>query len=152
MQKIKTGDTITVHYTGTLEDGSEFDTSRERGPLQFTVGAGELIAGFEQAVVGMIEGDEKSVVVGPDLAYGERTDDMLQVIPLDDLPDDIELQIGLQLHAEDEDEEEVIVLTVVEFDDEEVTLDANHLLAGQTLTFDIEVLSIDEDANERSIN
>lgn len=141
MAQAKKGDTVKVHYTGRLEGGEEFDTSRDGDPLEFTLGEQMLIAGFENAVVGMTPGETKSVVIDSEGAYGPWLDELQQVIPRDQLPADAELEVGLQLQAQTEDNES-IVLTITAFDDETVTLDANHPLAGMDLTFDLELVEI----------
>lgn len=137
----KVGDSVQVHYTGRLEDGSEFDSSTGREPLAFTLGQGNLIAGFEQAVVGMAQGETKTVTVPADQAYGARNEDMVQKVERETIPDEIDLRLGLRLQAQGPDGQ-AVALTVVGMDDDYVTLDANHPLAGKDLTFDIEVVAI----------
>lgn len=141
MAQAKKGDTVKVHYTGRLEGGEEFDTSRDGDPLEFTLGEQMLIAGFEDAVVGMAPGETKAVVIDSEDAYGPWLEELQQVIPRDQLPADAELEVGLQLQAQT-DENESIILTITAFDDETVTLDANHPLAGMDLTFDLELVEI----------
>jgi len=143
MAQAKKGDTVKVHYTGRLQDGEEFDTSRDGDPLEFTLGEQQLIAGFEDAVVGMAPGETKAVVIDSENAYGPWLEELQEVIARDQFPGDVELQIGLQLQAQTEDNESV-VLTVTDFNDETVTLDANHPLAGMDLTFDLELVEIVE--------
>lgn len=141
MPEAKTGDKVKVHYTGKLADGTQFDSSVNQEPLEFTLGAEEVIPGFEQAVVGMTPGDSKTTTINPDEAYGLYDDELLLEVERDQFPPDINPEIGqrLQLHQADG---EVFGAVVTDFDDETVTLDANHPLAGQALTFEIELLEI----------
>ncbi|RME11500.1 MAG: peptidylprolyl isomerase [Ardenticatenia bacterium] len=141
MSKVQKGDTVRVHYTGKLDDGTVFDSSEGREPLEFTVGAEQVIPGFEQAVEGMEEGETRSVTIPANEAYGEHREDLVVVIPRNQLPPDIEPEIGMQLQVR-EPTGQSFVVTVTAFDDETVTLDANHPLAGKDLTFDIEVVEI----------
>ncbi|KAA6182994.1 peptidylprolyl isomerase [Thiohalocapsa marina] len=141
MSEAKSGDTVKVHYTGTLADGTQFDSSRGGTPLEFTLGQGNVIAGFEDAVLGMAEGQQKVITIPCDQAYGERNDQMLQTVPRSAIPEDIELAVGLMLHAQGP-AGEVVNFTVAEFDGESVTVDGNHPLAGQDLTFDLELVQI----------
>lgn len=141
MTQAKQGDTVTVHYTGKFEDGTVFDTSRERGPMQFTIGQGRLIPGFEEAVVGMAPGESKSTTVPPEQAYGPHNDQMVQVIDRKQVPPEMQLQVGQQLEVRRPDGQTGIV-TVRELTDSSVTLDANHPLAGRSLVFDIELVAI----------
>ena len=128
------GDTVSVHYRGTLDDGSEFDSSAGRDPLEFTVGAGQVIPGFDNAVVGMAVGDKKEVRLEPEDAYGERTDDRVISVPKEQAPEGLEVGQQVMLGQ--------APATVVEVTDEAVTVDANHPLAGQALTFEIELVGI----------
>jgi len=138
---VKDGDTVKVHYTGTLNDGTVFDTSREREPLEFTLGQGGIIAGFENAVLGMAIGDIKTVTFPPEEAYGEVREDLLLKIPREQFPEEMELQTGQQLQLQSNDGQ-IVIATVLEIADSEVTVDANHPLAGKDLTFEIEVMEI----------
>jgi FKBP-type peptidyl-prolyl cis-trans isomerase 2 len=140
MPQAKQGDTVRVHYTGTLEDGQEFDSSRGLDPLTFTIGAGAVIPGFDDAVTGMAVGDEKRVTIPAADAYGPRRDELTVRIPRTELPPDLELEEGPQLRMEQDDQS--LVVTVRELDDETVTLDANHPLAGESLTFDLRLVEI----------
>jgi peptidylprolyl isomerase len=133
------GDLVKVHYTGTKDDGSEFDSSRNRGPLEFTVGAGQMIAGFDQAVVGMSVGESKTVRMPPEEAYGPYLEELVQVISRDLLPANIE--VGSEVTAEVPGAG-TILFRVKAISDTEVTLDANHRLAGEHLTFEIEMVEI----------
>jgi FKBP-type peptidyl-prolyl cis-trans isomerase 2 len=135
------GDTVKVHYTGRLVDGTEFDSSRGAAPLQVTLGKGETIAGFEDAIVGMAPGEQKSVTIPCNDAYGERNEAMTQTLPRAVIPEDIELEVGLVLSARSP-EGQTVSFTVAAFDDEDVTVDGNHPLAGQDLVFDLELVAV----------
>ena len=141
MSAAKSGDTVQVHYTGTLNDGREFDSSREREPLEFTIDSGQVISGFSEAVTGMSIGDSKTVTIPADQAYGGHNPEMVQVVPRTAIPSDIELQVGLTLSARSP-EGQNLNFKVVEFDDEKVMVDGNHPLAGQDLTFALELVAI----------
>lgn len=135
------GDTVKVHYTGKLEDGSVFDSSLQRDPLEFTIGEGQIIPGFEKAVVGMEAGQNKTVQVESAEAYGPRYEEMVQVVERTQIPDNISLEVGAQLQA-NHPQGGPIILTVTDLSDSEVTLDANHPLAGKDLTFEIELVDL----------
>jgi FKBP-type peptidyl-prolyl cis-trans isomerase 2 len=139
--EIKTGDQVGIHYTGTLEDGSVFDSSEGRDPLEFEVGSGQIIVGLDEALPGMVVGEKKVVQIPCDLAYGPSNPEMKQAVPREGIPDDIPLEIGLTLHMQTPSGQPLPV-TVVEMDEATVTLDANHALAGKDLTFDIEIVKI----------
>ena len=141
MSKVKNDDKVKVHYTGTLEDGTVFDSSREREPLEFTVGGGEMIKGFDAAVVGMAVGDSKKFTIPADDAYGQRRDEMVFDVDRSQLPEGMEPEVGQHLQTEAEGGHPVI-LEIVSVADEKVTLDGNHPLAGKDLNFDIEVMEI----------
>ena len=141
MSKVKEGDTVKVHYTGTLTDGTVFDTSAEREPLEFTLGQGQLIPGFEKAVVGMDVGDSTEVEISSDDAYGESREDLVISVPKDQLPDDVEPQVGMQLQVNQQDGQPIPV-RITDVGEENLTLDANHPLAGQDLKFEIELVEI----------
>lgn len=141
MVQAKKGDTVKVHYTGTLEDGTMFDTSAEREPLKFTVGGGEVIAGFDTAVIDMSIGDKKVTVIPAEEAYGEHSKDLVTDVDRERFPADMELEIGQQLQVGLQDGNQAVVM-VVDLSDTSVTLDANHPLAGQQLTFEIELVAI----------
>lgn len=143
MSKVKDGDTVKVHYTGTLtEDGTEFDSSEGREPLEFTLGEGQLIPGFEQAVIGLEEGDETTVDIESGDAYGQRREDLELEVAKSDLPDNIEPKVGMQLQMQQQENGQAIPVQITAVEDELVKLDANHPLAGKDLTFDIELLEI----------
>ncbi|MCL4166869.1 UNVERIFIED_CONTAM: hypothetical protein GTU68_055668 [Idotea baltica] len=131
----KDGDTVSVHYTGTLDDGSQFDSSAGRDPLQFTVGSGQVISGFDEAVRGLSIGESKKARMEAADAYGEHRADMIITVPADQAPEG--LNVGDQVSAGGQP------ATVVEISDDGVTIDANHQLAGQALTFDVELVSFD---------
>lgn len=139
--KVKQGDTVRVHYTGKLSDGRVFDTSDERDPLEFTLGEGNIIPGFEKTVEGMEVGEEKTEEIPCDQAYGQHHDDLVFEIDRNQIPDDIKLEVGLQLQMSRADGKTVPV-TIAGVDDETVKLDANHPLAGQDLTFTIRLEEI----------
>ena len=141
MSAAKAGDKVRIHYTGTLNDGSTFDSSAGRDPLEFTVGSGQVIPGFDTAVTGMAVGEKKTVTIPADQAYGQPDPRAVQVIPRDNIPVDIPLEVGLQLQASGPDGQ-VMVVTVKEITETEVTLDANHRLAGEDLTFALELVEI----------
>lgn len=138
----KIGDTVKVHYTGTLDNGTVFDSSYDRGePLEFTIGKGELLPDFEEAVTGMKVGQSKAVNIPVEDAYGPYREELVVVEDRDDFSPDLELEIGLQLQVQTQDGQ-IITFTVVDFSDSTVTLDYNHSLAGEDLTFEIELVEI----------
>ncbi|NOD46735.1 MULTISPECIES: peptidylprolyl isomerase [unclassified Ruegeria] len=141
MTEIKQGDTVRIHYTGTLLDGQTFDSSEGRDPLEFVVGSGQIIPGLDSAMPGLSLGDKKRVEIACVDAYGPINPAMRQEIPREGIPDDIPLEPGTQLQMQAPDGQAVPV-TVVGADEATVTLDANHPLAGQDLVFEIEVVSI----------
>lgn len=141
MAQVKQGDSVKIHYTGRLDDGTVFDSSRERDPLEFTVGAGMVIPGFDEAVVGMEVGDEKTAEIPSDEAYGPHREDLLLSVSPERFPDDLDPEVGQQLQMQTGDGQ-TFVASVAEVGDEAVVLDANHPLAGKDLTFDIELVSI----------
>ena len=136
------GSTVKVHYAGTLKsDGSQFDSSEGREPLEFKLGEGMVIAGFEKAVIGKSVGDKVSVEISPEEGYGTPNDQLVFQVRKEQLPPNVELEAGIMLEIRTEDGQPAYV-RVTEFDDEMVTLDGNHPLAGQTLCFDIEVVEV----------
>jgi peptidylprolyl isomerase len=141
MAQAKTGDTVHVNYTGKLADGTIFDTSRDRHPVQFTIGKGQLIAGFEQAVIGMNKGESKTIVIPADQAYGPRLEENVVAVDRKNLPAGLNAEVGQRLEITQTDDKTVLV-TVVEVSEASMTLDANHPLAGKDLTFDIELVGI----------
>jgi len=141
MSQAKTGDTVRIHYKGTLQDGTEFDSSRGKEPLEFSLGSGQVISGFDAAVEGMSVGEAKSVTIEPDDAYGPRHEQLVQEVPKSALPDDLEAKVGMQLQSQSPDGR-VTTLVVADVRENSITVDANHPLAGQALTFDIELVAI----------
>ena len=135
------GDTVHVHYTGTLRDGTEFDSSRGHEPLAFTLGAGQVVPGFESAVLGMSRGESKTVTIRADEAYGVQRPELMLRVPRAQVPPQIDLEVGQQLQLGRGDE--AVVVTVRELGDDEVVLDGNHPLAGEDLTFALELVRID---------
>ena len=145
MTTAKKGDTVRIHYTGTLTDGTVFDSSVEREPLEFELGSGMVIAGFDAGVTGMAVGEKKRFNIPCDQAYGPRNEQAVQKVPRSDIPDSIPLEVGLQLQMTAPNGQPAIV-TVAELTDAEVTLDANHALAGKDLIFDLELVEIGDTA------
>ena len=139
--RAETGDTVKVHYTGTLEDGTVFDTSVGGEPLAFTLGQGLVIPGFEEAVTGLKVGESKTVDIPAEQAYGEYRDDLILVVPREQLPEGLEVEVGQQLQVSQADGS-YIVVTITEVSETTITVDANHRLAGQNLTFEIELVEI----------
>jgi len=135
------GNTVKVHYTGTLDDGSVFDTSVGREPLEFTLGLGQMIAGFENAVRGMQVGQSKTVIIPADEAYGQYRDDLVLVVERSQLPQDREPEVGQQLYMQ-QPNGSTITVVITELTETTATLDANHRLAGKDLTFEIELIDI----------
>jgi len=141
MSDAKTGDTVRIHYTGTLSDGSTFDTSSGRDPLEFTVGSGQIIPGLDRAIAGMTVGDRKTVTVPAVEAYGDHNPEGVQAVPRAQVPDHIPLDPGTQLQVQTGDGR-TLPVTVTEVTPEAVVLDANHPLAGKDLTFEVELVEI----------
>lgn len=141
MTQAKNNDSVKVHYTGKLKDGTVFDSSKDRSPLQFQLGQGQIIPGFEQAVVGMNPGETKTVNIPSNQAYGPRLEELIQEVPRQQLPTDMEFQVGQRLQLGQEKEQPMIV-EVTDVTEASITLDANHPLAGKELLFDIELLEI----------
>jgi peptidylprolyl isomerase len=138
-ETIKAGDTISVNYTGRFEDGQVFDSSEGREPLKFTVGAGQLIKGFDDAVTGLKLGDKTTVTIAPADGYGEHREDLIVDIPKANVPENMNVEIGKRFNLRDQSGRPVPAV-VIEITDEAVRLDANHAMAGKTLVFDIEVV------------
>ena len=137
----KDGNTVKVHYTGTLEDGTIFDTSVGREPLEFTLGEGQLILGFEEAVKGMEVGQSKTVTIPPERAYGPHLDNLVLVIEREQLPENLDPEVGQQLQMQQTDGRTAVVI-VTDVSEDTITVDANHPLAGKDLTFEIELVEI----------
>jgi peptidylprolyl isomerase len=141
MQQAKSGDTVKVHYSGRLTDGTTFDSSSGRDPLEFKVGNGDVIRGFDEGVTGMSVGDKNTVHIPADDAYGQKEDDRIIKFPRANFPPDMNPEVGMQLNMTNGGGQ-VIPVTIVDMDTDDVTLDANHPLAGQDLIFDIELVDI----------
>jgi peptidylprolyl isomerase len=137
----KQGDTVKVHYTGRLDDGTVFDTSSDRDPLEFTIGTGAIIPGFEQAVIGMAPGESKTETIPTDQAYGPYVEEMVLTVDRQQMPMEVEPEIGQQLQLQ-HPTGEVIPVVITEVSPSTVTLDANHPLAGESLIFDIKLVEI----------
>ena len=141
MKQAKNGDTVKVHYTGKLGNGKIFDSSAKRDPLQFKVGDGQIIPGFEQAVVGMNPGESKTIKLPADKAYGPYREEMILVVDQNQFPKNLKLEVGQQLQIPQKDGRKTLV-TVTNISESSVTLDANHPLAGKDLSFDIQLIEI----------
>lgn len=141
MAQAKDGSRVKLHYTGTLHDGTQFDSSKGREPLEFEVGAGQVIAGFDAAVRGLSEGDTKTFKVASADGYGEYRDDLVGQIPHSHLPDDVKVEVGQQLQMTQKDGQQFVV-NVTDVGEETITVDANHPLAGKDLIFEIEVVEV----------
>lgn len=141
MAAAKKGDNVKIHYKGTLQDGTVFDSSEGRDPLGFTLGSGQVIPGFDEAVMGMSEGEAKNVIIPVDKAYGPRNDELVIPVPLNQVPADLKPEVGQQLQMGGPNGQPVQV-SVVDITDEHIMLDANPPLAGQDLIFDLELVAI----------
>jgi peptidylprolyl isomerase len=137
----KNGDNVKVHYTGKLLSGEQFDSSAGREPLEFTVGAGQMIKGFDLAIPGMVVGDKKTINIAPEDAYGPRSEEAIIEFPKESVPVEMQLEPGMPLTLSNQQGQPVPVI-VVEVKDDIIILDANHFLAGQELIFDIELVEI----------
>jgi len=142
MTQAKAGDTIRIHYTGSLKSGEVFDSSDGRDPLEFTLGSGMIIKGLDDAIYGMIAGEKKVAEIACEDAYGPVNPAARQAVPRSEFPDDIPAEIGTQLQMQSP-EGQVIPVKIVDVSETEITLDANHMLAGQDLVFDFEITGID---------
>ncbi len=141
MTTAKKGDKVKVHYTGKLTSGDQFDSSAGRSPLEFTVGAGQMIPGFDAAIPGMNIGEKKTITISPEDAYGEKKEEAIIEFPKENIPADMKLEPGLKLQLRNEAGQPFPVV-VADIKDEVVVLDANHELAGKKLIFDIELVEI----------
>jgi peptidylprolyl isomerase len=137
----KEGDVVRVHYTGRLTDGTQFDSSVGREPLEFTVGAGQMIKGFDTGVRGMAVGEKKTIEIAPQDAYGERDDEAIIEFPASNIPEDMTLEPGMQLTLRNQFGQPIPVV-VLEVKEEIVVMDANHMLAGKDLVFEVELVEI----------
>jgi len=143
---IQSGDTISVHYTGKLENGEVFDSSEGGDPLKFTVGTGQLIKGFDTAVTGMKVGEKVTANIPPDEGYGQHSDEYIIEMPKAGIPEDMEIEKGLQIHLQDQNGQPVPGI-IHEILDEVVKVDVNHPLSGKTLVFDIEIVEVGLEAD-----
>lgn len=141
MVQAKQGDIVQVHYVGKLDDGFIFDSSIEKEPLQFTIGEGYVLEGFEQAVVGMTSGENKVIQIVADKAYGPYREDLVMTVGRDQFPNDTLPEIGHQIRI-GQNKNDYVIATIVDVNDEQVTMDANHPLAGRDLTFEVQLVSI----------
>ncbi|MCD4812465.1 peptidylprolyl isomerase [bacterium] len=141
MTQAKNGDKVKVHYTGKLEDKTIFDSSQDREPLEFQIGSGQVIKGFDQAVQGMAVDENKTVTIPPDEAYGILQEKMIFDVPKEKLPKDLKPEVGMQLSMQGNDGRSLPV-TVVTIGETSIKLDANHPLAGKTLIFDLKMVAI----------
>lgn len=139
--QVKSGDVVRVHYTGTLADGSQFDSSVGRAPLEFTVGAGQMIAGFDAGVVGMAVGEKKTLLIDPDHGYGQKDPSAIIEFPSSNIPEGMTVEVGMKLNLQNQHGQPVPV-EVIEVKEDMIIMDANHFLAGKDLTFDIEIVEI----------
>lgn len=140
-QTAEKGDTVAVHYTGKLDDGEVFDSSRERDPLEFEVGSGQVIPGFDRAVEGLEVGESREFRIEPDEGYGEPREDLVVDVERSQFPDESKPQVGQQVQVQVAPGQNRVA-TITEIEDESVTLDLNHPLAGKPLTFDVELVEI----------
>ncbi len=143
MKQVKEGDVVKVHYTGKLVNGEQFDSSVGREPLEFTVGAGQMIKGFDDAMPGMNVGEKKTINIAPEDGYGPRSEEAIIEFPKENVPADMKLEPGMPITLSNQDGQPVPVI-VVEIKDDVIMLDANHFLAGEELIFDIELVEIAE--------
>ncbi len=138
--KIEDGKTVAIHYEGTLKDGSVFDSSKGKEPFEFVFGSGSIIPGLEKGLAGLQEGDKKKITVEAKDAYGERNPEAVQKVEKNQLPEDIKPEVGMQLMAQTQTGQ--IPVTITEVEEEYITVDFNPPLAGEDLTFDVEVISV----------
>lgn len=139
--QVKKGDLVRVHYTGTLLDGTQFDSSVGRNPLEFTVGAGQMIAGFDAGVLGMVVGEKKTLQIDPENAYGHSNPEAIIEFPKENVPAEMQLEPGMQLNLQNQYGQPVPVV-VLEVKDDVIIMDANHSLAGKDLIFEVELVEI----------
>ena len=141
MAEAKLGDTVKIHFTGKLQDETVIETSKDRDPLEFKIGDGNVIPGLEQGVIGMAAGDKKTIAVSPEEGFGKQQEDLVVDLKKSEFPEDVEFAVGAYLNIETSDSKE-FKAKVVEIKEDTVTLDANHPLAGITINYDVELLEI----------
>jgi peptidylprolyl isomerase len=141
MRQAQEGDTVRIHYTGTLDNGTQFDSSQGQEPIEFTLGNKTVIPGFETGITGMQVGDQKKIHIPAEEAYGERNDALVEEVPLQHFPDDMELKVGMHLQAQSPNGENFNVV-VTALSDASATIDGNHPLAGEALNFELELMEI----------
>jgi peptidylprolyl isomerase len=141
MAEAKLGDTVKIHFTGKLQDETVIETSKDRDPLEFKIGDGNVIPGLEQGVIGMAAGDKKTIAVSPEEGFGQQQEDLVVDLKKSEFPEDVEFAVGAYLNIETSDSKE-FKAKVVEIKEDTVTLDANHPLAGITINYDVELLEI----------
>jgi FKBP-type peptidyl-prolyl cis-trans isomerase 2 len=141
MVKAKTGDTVKIHFTGKMQDDTVVETSKDRGPLEFKIGEGNVISGLEQGIIGMQVGDKKTLTISPQEAFGLPRQELMVDLNKDDIPEGIKLAVGIHLDIQASDGQ-TFKVKVVDVKEDNVTLDANHPLAGVTLIFDVELIEI----------
>jgi len=141
MSQAQQGDQVRIHYTGRLDDGTVFDSSRGREPLEFTIGSGMVIPGFDRAVTGLSVGETRTAIIPPADAYGEFRDELLLTIGREQLPEGLDPAVGQELHMTTTSGQ-VVTVRIQDVMDTQVVLDANHPLAGKQLTFDVELMGI----------
>ncbi len=144
MPRAQAGDTVRIHYTGKLEDGTVIETTLDREPIQFTIGAGQVIPGIEEAVTGMEPGESKSATIPPEQAFGPHRDEMVAIVSRDQLPADVKPVVGQKLSVEQTDGKRFNV-TVTRVSESTVVLDANHILAGRNLVLDLALVELQAD-------
>lgn len=142
MKKAKNGDTVKVHYTGKLNDGTIFDSSEGKDPLKFKIGEGHLLQAFEQGVIGLAEGGSKNVQITAEEGYGMRQDKLIGKIPFEALPEGLTPEVGMRLQMQTP-EGQLVVLKINKISENDITVDANHELAGEDLNFEIELVEIE---------
>ncbi|MGD8471906.1 MAG: peptidylprolyl isomerase [Desulfobacteraceae bacterium] len=141
MVKAKTGDRVKIHFTGKMQDDTVVETSKERGPLEFKIGEGNVISGLEQGIIGMQVGDKKTLTISPQEAFGVPRQELMVELNKDEIPEGIKLAVGIHLDIQASDGQ-TFKVKVVDVKEDTITLDANHPLAGVTLIFDVELIEI----------
>jgi peptidylprolyl isomerase len=141
VEKAESGDTIRLNYTGKLEDGTIFDSSEDREPIEFVIGGGAVIPGLENGIIGMTVTETKTITIPMEEAYGPKRPEMIMKAPKDKLPQDMEIEVGRQLESRQPDGR-IMYVTIIDVAEDTVMLDANHPLAGKTLIFEVEIMEI----------